>query len=160
MNRNFVQRLRVNHFRYRLTLLIENRRATFSISSRWRLRNRTKSKIFGFSKTAPRISMKIKLRCHFSILFKLRISKARKSNLKKIDFSKISPICKCKGEKIRKFSISILKFFYNWSSILESDFFCWFSANPRLVDWRRSLKPLASLEVIGWRRSLKPLALL
>ena len=78
VNQNFMQRLRLNHFRYRFTLKIEYRGATFSISSRWRLRNRTKSKIFGFSKIAQRISMKIKLRGHFSILFKLRISKARK----------------------------------------------------------------------------------
>ena len=55
----------------------------FSISSRGRLRNRTKSKFIGFSKTARWISMKIKVRGHFSILFQLRLSKAWKSKFEK-----------------------------------------------------------------------------
>ena len=44
------------------------------------------AKIIGFSKTARRISMKIKLYGPSSILFQLKISKTRKSNLKKSIF--------------------------------------------------------------------------
>ena len=60
--------------------------ADFWISSCGHLRNQTKSKIIGFSKTAQWISMKIKLRGHFLILFQLRISKAQESKFEEIDF--------------------------------------------------------------------------
>ena len=85
----------------------------FWISSRGQLRNRTKLKIIGFSKTARWISMKIKLRGHFSIL-SWEYQKHENQNLKKIDFLKILLICTYKVEKIGKFSSPILKFFYNW----------------------------------------------
>ena len=50
------------------------------------LRNRTKSKIIGFSRSARWVSMEIKLRAIFSILFQLlRISKAQKAKFEKID---------------------------------------------------------------------------
>ena len=86
----------------------------FSISSRGQLRSRTKSKIIGFSKTARWISMKIKLRGHFSILFQLRISKAQKSKFEKIDFLKILPICTCKVEKNPKIFTPDFEVFNNW----------------------------------------------
>ena len=86
----------------------------FWISSRGQLRSRTKSKIIGFSKTARWISMKIKLCGHFSILFQLRISKARKSKFEKIDFLKILPICTCKVEKNREIFTPDFEDFYNW----------------------------------------------
>ena len=83
----------------------------FSISSRGRLRNRTKSKIIGFSKTARWISMTIKLCGHFLILFQLRISKAQK--LKKIDFLKILTICTCKVDKNPQIFNTDFEVFYN-----------------------------------------------
>ena len=61
-----------------------------------------------------RISMKIKLRGHFSILFQLRISKARKSKFEKIDFLKILPICICKVEKNPKIFTPDFEVFHNW----------------------------------------------
>ena len=73
-----------------------------------------KSKIVVFSKTPQWISMKIKLRGHFSIPFQLRVPKARKSKFEKIDFLKILPMCTCKVVKIGKYLLLILKFFNNW----------------------------------------------
>ena len=106
--------------------------ADFWISSCGHVRNRTKSKIIGFSKTARWISSKIKLRGHFSILFQLIISKERKSKFEKIDFLKILPICTCKVEKN-------LKFFITWGqSLLKTDFFREFSTLLASVTWPRS----------------------
>ena len=65
-------------------------------------------------KTARWISMKIKLRGHFLILFQLRISKARKSKFEKIDFLKILPICTCKVEKNPKIFTPDFEVFHNW----------------------------------------------
>ena len=66
MNQNFVQRLRVNHFRYRQTVFHPREKGMakkigellFPISSRGQLRSRTKSKIIGFTKTARFNSIK------------------------------------------------------------------------------------------------------
>ena len=49
-----------------------------------------------------------------SILFQLRISKARKSKFEKFDFLKILLICTCKVEKIGMFFTPDLEVFYNW----------------------------------------------
>ena len=86
----------------------------FWISTRCQLRNRTKLKIIDFSKTARWISMKIKLRGHFLILFQLRLSKARKTKFQKIDFLKIVPICTCQVEKNRQIFTPDFGDFYNW----------------------------------------------
>ena len=86
----------------------------FSISAYGQLRNRTKSKIIGFSKTTRCNSLKNKLRGFFSILFQLRISKARNSLFEKIDFLKILFICTCKVEKNRQIFTSDIDGFYDW----------------------------------------------
>ena len=131
----------------------------FSISSRGRLRNRTKSKIIGFSKTARWISMKIKLRGHFSILFQLRISKARKSKFEKIDFLKILPICTCKVEKNREIFTPDFEDFYNWRwkyiknwllSLIFSEFHRAVFEKPIIFDFVRFLNcPQAEIEKSG-----------
>ena len=56
--------------------------AEFWISSRGQLRNRTKLKIIGFSKTARWNSLKIKERSQFLIYFHLQLSKTSKSGVK------------------------------------------------------------------------------
>ena len=56
--------------------------ADFWISSRGQLRNRTKLKIIGFSKTARWNSLKIKERSQFLIYFHLQLSKTSKSGVK------------------------------------------------------------------------------
>ena len=58
----------------------------FSISSRGRLRNRTKSKIIGFSKTARWNSLKINRRSQFLIYFHLQLWKTSKSGVKIFGF--------------------------------------------------------------------------
>ena len=131
----------------------------FWISSRGQLRNRTKLKIIGFSKTARWISMKIKLRGHFSILFQLRISKARKSKFEKIDFLKILPICTCKVEKnpqifnpdFEVFYNLRWKYYRNWLSLLIfSEFHRADLEKPIIFDFVRFLsRPCDEIEKSG-----------
>ena len=84
-----------------------------------------KSKIVVFSKTPQWISMKIKLRGHFSISFQLKIPKARKSKFEKVDFLKI-----LSSRKNRQILLPIFKFLINGGeNIVKTDFFRWFSAN-------------------------------
>ena len=58
----------------------------FWISSRGQLRNRTKSKIIGFSKTARWNSLKINRRSQFLIYFHLQLWKTSKSGVKIFGF--------------------------------------------------------------------------